>query len=543
MDIEDYFDIVRRHKAWIFGPAFACLVIAVVGAFLWPDTYVSQAVIRVVPPQVPESFVPKNITTEMSQRINSMYQTISSVNSLTNTINSFNLYPAERRRMPMQDVVEMMRKSIKIGSVSPMATAATSKNKEVMAFSISFEYNDRIVAQKVTENLVSRFTNEYTRERTTQSLMTTQFLRDQLETAKKELDAIEGKLTAFRQAYQGRLPEQLQGNQVQMGMLDQRVANLNASLSRISQEKMLLESDLRTVKSQLSSLTPAPDQVQQKKKNEEIIQAERDIRTLEANLIAAREHYRDSYPEVQRLKARLASAQKMKQQLEQDEVKVKEQESKAPSPATTRMDPMYERESRQLDAVKERLESQIKAKDAEAENYRQDLQNTEKQVRSVQSRLESLPASHQQYAEVIRDRDVAKLKYDEFNRKSQQSAVSEDLEKRQQGETLEVVDPASLPQSPTQPKRPIIIGAGALAGLMLGLVLAGAREAKDTSLKNLKDVRAYTQLNILGSIPLLENDLVVRRRKRLTWLAWSTACLVGIAIMTCAAVYYYATKV
>ena len=39
-------------------------------------------------------------------------------------------------------------------------------------------------------------------------------------------------------------------------------------------------------------------------------------------------------------------------------------------------------------------------------------------------------------------------------------------------------------------------------GFVIGLFLAGAREAKDTSLKNLKDVRAYTQLTILGSVPL-----------------------------------------
>jgi hypothetical protein len=88
----------------------------------------------------------------------------------------------------------------------------------------------------------------------------------------------------------------------------------------------------------------------------------------------------------------------------------------------------------------------------------------------------------------------------------------------------------------------MIIGTGAALGFLAGLVLAGVREAKDTSLKNLKDVRAYTQLTILGSVPLLENDLVVRRRKRLTWLAWSTACLVGIVIMTGAVFFYYATK-
>ena len=62
---------------------------------------------------------------------------------------------------------------------------------------------------------------------------------------------------------------------------------------------------------------------------------------------------------------------------------------------------------------------------------------------------------------------------------------------------------------------------------------------KDSSLKNLKDVRAYTQLTVLGSIPLLENDLVVRRRRRLGWLAWSTACIIGAVIMTGSMYFYY----
>ena len=54
--------------------------------------------------------------------------------------------------------------------------------------------------------------------------------------------------------------------------------------------------------------------------------------------------------------------------------------------------------------------------------------------------------SEQQYADIIRDREVAKLKYDDLNKKRSQSQIAEDLERRQQGETLEVLDPASLPQ-------------------------------------------------------------------------------------------------
>ena len=123
------------------------------------------------------------------------------------------------------------------------------------------------------------------------------------------------------------------------------------------------------------------------------------------------------------------------------------------------------------------------------------------------------------------------------------SQIATNLENRRQGEQLELLDPASLPQTPSEPKRYIIVSVGAAVGLAVGLLIAGIREIKDTSLKNLKDVRAYTQLPILGSVPLLENDLVVRRRKRVSWMAWSTACLVGVLIMSGSVVYYYATRV
>jgi hypothetical protein len=117
------------------------------------------------------------------------------------------------------------------------------------------------------------------------------------------------------------------------------------------------------------------------------------------------------------------------------------------------------------------------------------------------------------------------------------------MEERKQGEMLELLDPASLPITPTEPKRPLVVSIGAGLGLLLGIVFAGAREMKDTSLKNLKDVRAYTQMAILGSIPLLENDFVVRRRRRLNWLGWTTACLAAVVIISGSIVYYYVTKV
>jgi polysaccharide biosynthesis transport protein len=540
LDIQDYIDIARRHMAWIIGPAFAALVLSVVVAFLWPDTYVSRATIRVVPPQVPRELVPSNVNSAMSQRINSMYQTVSSRGALTNLINMYNLYPRDRNRKPMEDLVEMVRGNISISDV--MSSRPSSNNsgrqQEVPAFQISFSYENRMIAQKVTADLVSRFITENTRERTQQSVLTTQFLKDQVESARKRLEDLDQKLAAFRQSYSGRLPEQLTQNSMQLNMLEQRIGNLNAGLGRISQERMLLEADLRSLKTQKATMAPAPEQAVSKQRNQQLDRIDGDILKLEANLAALREHFTDRHPDVQRVRTQLNIVKQMR-----EKVAAREEVAEAPVAAQGRQDPLYEREGRQIDASIERIEAQLKGKAAEAEAYQKDIAATERQIRLVQSRIEAAPASEQQYAELIRDQSLAKERYDEMMGKQSQSAVAEELEKRQQGEMLELLDPASLPQSPTEPKRIVIVGSGTLFGILAGLVLAGAREARDNSLKNLKDVRAYTQLSVLGSIPLLENDLVVRRRKRLSWLAWSTACLVGILVMTGSVFYYYATRV
>jgi polysaccharide chain length determinant protein (PEP-CTERM system associated) len=537
LDIADYLEILNRHKGWIFGPLFAGLVIAVVGAYLWPDSFVSVATIRVVPPQVPETFVMPNVNQRMSERVNAMYQLISSRTTLGNIITQFNLYPKQRQNRTIEDLVEAMRRDINVTDVQSM-TRRGAPQQDVSAFRISFKYEDRALAQKVCGDLVSRFMDLNASERARLSTQTTQFLAEQFEAARKDLQGIDDRISNFRQTFAGRLPDQVHQNQMALNTLENRIGNLNNALSRIDQEKLVLESDLRTYKTQRAALVPAPDQVMQRQKNQEIARMDTDIARLEASLAALREHYSDKFPDVRRVQLQLQTMKGLRQKLvERDE---QEKQAAQANPAQTRrVDPQLEREARELDANIQRLSALIDSKRLEAEGYRKDIQNTERQISALQTRIQATPVSEHQYAEIIRDREVARLRYEDLNRKRSQSAMAEELERRQQGETLEVLDAASFPVTPSDPDRPRIIGFGAAVGLVIGLALAGAREAKDTSLKNLKDVRAYTNLTILGTIPLLENDLVVRRRRRLALLGWVTACLLGIVLMAGAAVYYY----
>src|ERR1700680_4011175 len=207
LDIEDYIDILRRHKAWILGPVFAALVVSVVVAFLWPDTYVSVAVIRVVRPQVPENLVATNVNGDLQGRINSLAQLILNRATLLNIINTQGLYKKELSRKPSDDVIEDMRAhDIKVVPVQ-LSLQQAERGPRYPAFELQFSYNNRFTAQKVVQDLVARFLEENIREVSEQTVSTTQFLRDQWNQAKTKLDSIEQQLSFFRSKNMGHLPK------------------------------------------------------------------------------------------------------------------------------------------------------------------------------------------------------------------------------------------------------------------------------------------------------------------------------------------------
>ena len=548
LDVEDYIDIIRRHRSWILGPAFAGLVIGVVGAFLWPDKYTSAGAIRVVPPQVPGRLVPTNISEEVAQRINAMYQGIVSRPNLTNLITTLNLYPTERRSKPIEDVIEDMRKSIVMSPIAGIARLSAAQSRQAgIAFSISFSYQDRKKAQEVTRELISKFIDESLRTRTAQSSSTTEFLRDQMATARRDLDEAEKKIIEFRQKNPGEVTESDELMMGRISSLESTIQTLTLSISRANQEKMQLESQLRILKDQAIVVAPpsTPEQAVAQVKNEKLVELDREIARLESTLALLKESYKDDYPEVQKLAGFLAARRQQREQVLNNAQAASEVAKAAPvqpeaKPAYT--DPRQAKEALGVVAKIAQVEGQIQAKDQEVEDLTRQAADLRKRIQSYQSRIEASPASRQQLQQLLREKEMVQGRYEVMSAKVQDSSLATDLENRRQGETLELLEDAYLPADPIAPKRlPIILG-GMVAGIALGLLLAGVREVKDTSLKNLKDVRAYTKLAVLGSIPLLENDFVVRRRRRTALVAWAAAFLVGVLLMSGSVYYYFSTR-
>src|SRR5260370_35339162 len=241
-DVEYYIDMFRRYRSWIIGPTFAGLVIAVVVAFLYPDTYVSTAIMRITPQQISSSLVPTVPNMQIQQRLTQMQGEILSRQSLGDLIlrPSLDLYKREPKRLAIEDIIQEMRPKIHI---QPIEVAG--QGRVASAFAISFSYTDRFKAQAVVGALVTKFTEQNVTVQRNSAALTTDFLNGELKTARDRMVALESAITKFKAENLGRLPEQFQANVAALQSLQMQLSNANESLIRNQHTTLQIKTQLQ----------------------------------------------------------------------------------------------------------------------------------------------------------------------------------------------------------------------------------------------------------------------------------------------------------
>jgi hypothetical protein len=138
-----------------------------------------------------------------------------------------------------------------------------------------------------------------------------------------------------------------------------------------------------------------------------------------------------------------------------------------------------------------------------------------------------------EYKELTRDMATANGFYTDLLAKINRSKMATDLEKHSEGEQFRVMDEPNLPDSPSYPKVPIFAGGGLVFGLILGLLIAAFREYKDTTLRNERDIWAFTRLptlgiiSVAGELPELDPTPPGRIRGFFNWLFGPLGRLLG----------------
>ncbi len=482
---QDYWDMAMRRRWWLLGPFFLCGFLAFGVARLWPEQYRSEALILIEQQKVPEQYVTPNVVHDPQDRLQNMTQQILSRTRLRRLIEQFNLFPAERARLTMDEMIDKMRERIRIELVQ-----APGRSGALTAFRINFSAGSPRVAQQVTNELTSLFIEENLRARTQQSVSTTDFLQNQLEQARKDLAEQEERQRQYKMRFLGQLPEQQQSNLQILSSLEAQLRAGTDGLERAEQQKIYLES-MQTEyqrmqrsfeeRSQNALAAAAPERP-----------SDAAIRDSKKQLTEMETKYTPRHPDVLRLKQQVG--------------RLEAQAAAESEPAGgARTKPGAAGAAAGLEPASAEVQSRLKAVGSEIESHRKDSQEVRQRIRQFQARLDLTPVREQQLAEVSRSYENARQYYQSLLQKKLQSELATNLERRQQGEQFRILDPASLPQKASQPNRMSILLVGWALGIGAGLALTALLEITDKTLRTEIDVSQSIALPVLVHIPVLRS--------------------------------------
>jgi len=471
LNFDQYLAILKRRVWWIVLPTVLVPGLVYLGSLLIPNQYTSQTLVLVEQQKVPDNFVKPVVTEELNERLATMQEQILSRTRLQPLIERFSLFPSDIGKVPMEDLVDRMRKLI---SVTAVRADFGTRTGGLPGFYISFRARDPHIAQQVCSEITSMFMQEnlLAREQTAQG--TTDFLSSQLDDAKRNLDDQDAKLAAFKQKYIGQLPDQEQTNLSLLGALNTQLDGVNQALARAQQDKAFAESLLsdRLAASKDEPSGEDPNDLQKK------------LSDLESELSLLEARYTSDYPDVIKTKSEIEELKK----------KLDTKPAAEPTKDTDKSAQLESPEIRQLRLQIHQLDDLKLEKAKEQERLQQ-------QIRAYQSRVQMSPVVEEQYKALTRDHQSALTFYNELLAKKTQSAMATDLEKKQQGEQFRVMDPPNLPEKPTWPDRQKFALGGLAGGLGVGFGLAFFFEMRDKTLRNDDDVLFYLKLPVLTHIP------------------------------------------
>jgi polysaccharide chain length determinant protein (PEP-CTERM system associated) len=467
----------RRWLAILVGAvAFAA---ALCFALSLPDFYRATATLLVERPDPPSMW---NAPGEMETRLHAMSQQILSRPRLAELVRRFGLYPDLTGRASLEAITDQMQRDIQVEmkgfQPSPGSRGPTT------AFTVSYRGSDPVKVAEVTNALAELYVEADKQERR----QNVEVLRGQLEEMKGRLDEQERRLSGVRSG--GDLPQQLALTMATLDRLNSQLrldtdARIRAMERRVALVKQLAETDPQGA--------GEPDAAAAR------------LAKLNRDLAQLRLRYSDKYPDVIRLK---------------EEIVVLERriaEGKAEPAATA--EPAVPSVQRLRDALRE-AEQEIKT-------LRDEEGRLRAEIADYYRRIEGAPAQEKEFQRLSRDDQTTRDLYNALLKRFEEAQLKAGSDP---SEGLRILDPAPVPKDPVAPDRFRLIFMALAVSIALAVAAALFAEQVDASFHTVDDLRTFTRVPVLASIPRIETRGDERRRRRRRAAA-AVSIIVGLSII------------
>jgi polysaccharide chain length determinant protein (PEP-CTERM system associated) len=514
--IGEYVSALKAHWVQILYVAAPLAALALLVAHSLPPIYRAQATIRVQEQDIPPELVKSTISSVADERMQLISQQVMTRASLLDLAHRHGLYRDQREHMSDDEIVDDMRKSIKLQTITASIVDRGSlwRRTIVTGFTISYESPSPTEAKTVVDEVVKLYLNENAKVRQEGVAKATAFLTNESERIARQIQEIETSIATFKQNHADRMPDTgpataqlIERNQVE-------IARIERELGVAQDRKMSLESQLALVDPRMPPPVSGPA-------GERMMSPEQKLRALEAQYATQLAMYQEEHPDVRRTKREIEA---LKAEMGTSSGAAEDSANqKAGTPAkTVRPDnPAYLLLVSQIEGLKREI-VQLSA-------TRDDLRAKQ---RTYETRLLAMPEIEREYRDLIRDYDNAQSRYREIKTKLTQAESARELEKDSKAERFTLGEPASVSGTPVRPNRERVAAMGLAGSVGAGVGVAFVRDAFSGAIKTPAELARIARLPVLTPIPYIQT-----RRERSGRLGKTLAMLVLLTLLVAATVF------
>ena len=378
---------------------------------------------------------------------------------------------------------DMDRLLEKIATTIDISTANTSGGTGTRPniFVLGIHHPKPEVAKKMIESLVDIFSESVIGSNRQSNDQTQQFLDEQIAQYQKKIDDTERRLTDFRRANIGTMPNQGTGVYSDMQAARKQAQQIELDLNRVLRQRSAIQQQLTAVvRSSSGGLSPEASKFQRWSRL-----------TTELDTLLTR--YTEEHPQVVATKKQI------------EELHFDPRGADAPRAAST-IDPST-------------LQFELTRLDSDASSLQDSLREANARAAALQSSLGVLPEVDAQLNVLTRDYELNKQQYSALMLRRESARLSRDAVISTNGVQFQIIEPAHVGILPVEPKRGLLLSFVLVVGLGIAAGIGFMQAQIKPTFGDVRELEAATGLTAYGSIGVFRSA-AKQRAHRLEYLAY-----------------------
>ncbi len=512
-----YIDLLFRRKMLIVTLFLLSLPVGLGCYLVMPKEYRTTSLLSYEQQKISPNKMSPDVASRIRDIVSTLTQIVTSRTNLEKLIVDLNLYPEMRKKRPMEDVVDAMRREIRIDP---------SKQGDIFQITFTHSVPEKVV--KVTNALAAKFIEENLKYREEKATETSSYTSDELLMAKGTMDRKENAMRDYKLQHYNEMPEQRDANVGRLIALQKQYQDKQASIQDLARTGVMIQDQISNRKKVLEAVAEAKVEIEEPgRPSPQAPLLSSEVRLARAKLVLEQllSRYTEKHPEVKRTREIIA-----KLEIEAG----KETPANDAANNTPRIGSSNEGSGSQvkgrleIDPIILQLETQLKNVLLNIESIKAEREQEKMVISQYEEWLSATPNREAEWSALTREYAQLKRHYDYLVSQDLEAKSMLNLEKRQRGSQFKIEDLARYPEKPITPNFFKIMGMAVAIGIGAGLGLSLVLHFFDSTFRDPEALEPLFGIPLLTTVPYIE---IPKEEKRKNWLLFFQVIFV-LAITT-----------